>query len=117
MTGIERTNHAHDVARIRGQNDAFRKTLRNGRLLVTNGVMEMTGGRAGDLIRAIADYEDFNSNNDPHGEHDFGQLSWQGESIFWKIDYYDKGMTFDSSVSTNRDMTARVMTVMMALEY
>lgn len=117
MAGIDRTNHVQYVAQIREQNDAFRKTIRNGRLLVTTGVMDKTDGNAADLMRAIADFKDFTTDNDPYGEHDFGQLSWEGESIFWKIDYYDKGMIFGSSNPTDPDITARVMTVVMAWEY
>jgi Protein of unknown function (DUF3768) len=39
---------------------------------------------------------DFNTNNDPYGEHDFGSFELAGEKFFWKIDYYDSLCEFGS---------------------
>ena len=32
---------------------------------------------------------EFEADNDPYGEHDFGSFEYSGETIFWKIGYYD----------------------------
>lgn len=69
------------------------------------------------MISAIIDFDDFSEDSDSYGEHDFGCLSFQGEPVFWKIDYYDLAMTGESPDPANPDVTRRMMTVMMAWEY
>ncbi|MDR4506062.1 MAG: DUF3768 domain-containing protein [Candidatus Scalindua sp.] len=39
---------------------------------------------------------DFNKENDPYGEHDFGAIVHNGEKIYWKIDYYDTDLKYGS---------------------
>ena len=34
-------------------------------------------------------FDDFSERNDPFGEHDFGAIEYEGNTVFWKIDYYD----------------------------
>lgn len=67
------------------------------------------------LMQAIRSFDDFNENNDPYKEHDFGRIDWKGDKIFWKIDYYDQELACyeDPLIGTCR----RVMTVMLAEEY
>jgi hypothetical protein len=67
------------------------------------------------LMEAIRYYDDFNKDNDPWGEHDFGKIVWNGDTVFWKIDYYDKTLTDweDPLLGSCQ----RVMTVMLAEEY
>ena len=55
--------------------------------------------------------------NDPYGEHDFGSFDYNGEKIYWKIDYYDKSYQYLSENPANPDITNRVLTVMLAEEY
>lgn len=61
---------------------------------------------------------EFASDNDPHGEHDFGVLTAHGHKVIWKIDYYppDDDPTRDPDPA---DPTAvkRVLTIMLAEEY
>lgn len=117
MTGSEQSNHVQRMARIRELNDRFRKQLRHGEVLITLGIRQKVGDAIGDLFRTLARFDDFNEDNDPYGEHDFGCLTWQGDPIFWKIDYYDLDMTSGSPDPANPDVTTRVLTVMMAWEY
>jgi hypothetical protein len=67
------------------------------------------------LLKAVRDFDDFNEDNDPYGEHDFGRLDWRGDKIFWKIDYYDE--TFTNWADPLTKECHRVMTVMLAEEY
>ena len=39
------------------------------------------------VIRRVATFSDFNEENDPHGEHDFGNFTLAGKKFFFKIDY------------------------------
>ena len=41
------------------------------------------------VLLAVQSFSNFTKDNDPHGEHDFGSFSVEGETYFWKIDYYD----------------------------
>jgi len=62
-------------------------------------------------------FDDFNADNDPHREHDFGSFELEGEKLFWKIDYYDLAGEFGSEDPTDPKETLRVLTVMLAEEY
>jgi hypothetical protein len=61
-------------------------------------------------------FDNFTPDNDPHGEHDFGALTHQGDKVFWKIDYYDKTLTKGSEDPADPKQTARVLTIMLASE-
>ena len=41
-------------------------------------------------------YDDFNADNDPYGEHDFGMITVEGHELMFKIDYYDRDLAFHS---------------------
>ena len=44
----------------------------------------------GTVLSSVQSFDDFSSDNDPYGEHDFGAIDLpDAEKIFWKIDYYD----------------------------
>jgi hypothetical protein len=62
-------------------------------------------------------FSDFTPDNDPHGEHDFGSFEHAGKSIFWKIDCYDRDLNFGSPNPADPNVTARVLTVLLAEEY
>ena len=67
------------------------------------------------LLKVVRGYSVFTEDNDPYHEHDFGSLTWQGEKVFWKIDYYDKSLTFGENPLSQE--CRRVLTVMLAEEY
>ena len=57
-------------------------------------------------------YDDFNSGNDSHKEHDFGTIELNGVSYNWKIDYYDNDIQYHSPDKSDPEVTTRVMTIM-----
>ena len=40
------------------------------------------------MLLAVQSFSNFTKDNDPHGEHDFGSFEIEGETYFFKIDYY-----------------------------
>lgn len=102
--------NSEEIAKVATLNDVHR---RDTRFRITKGVKEITDIYG--LVQAIRDFSDFNEDNDPHGEHDFGKLEWHGETIFWKIDYYDR--THREWRSPLSPSCYRVLTVMLAEEY
>ena len=63
--------------------------------------------------------EDFDKDNDPYGERDFSVFEVDGEKLYGKIDYYQKGSRFTAGAETPDDpaTTDRVLTVMLSEEY
>lgn len=109
-------------------NDQLRTTLssaNNSIAVCTPGVQDLIGDvslfraykRRADLFREIAAVKDFTSDNDPYGEHDFGSVEYEGQTILWKIDYYDNELNGLSLSPEDPDQTIRVLTVMLASEY
>ena len=66
---------------------------------------------------SILPFSDFNPDNDPHQEHDFGMVEVDGQKVFFKFDYFDNGLQMHSPDVLNRAVTRRVLTIMLAEEY
>jgi len=105
------------VARIQALNDHFRRTMHGGRLVVTNGVRSLGHSQLSRLVQQVQEHSDFGANNDPHGEHDFGAIDFNGRRVFWKIDYYDEELKYGSEDPSDPGITTRVLTIMLAEEY
>jgi hypothetical protein len=103
--------------KIRALNDAFRTTMTGGRVVMTAGVDALPNDVKAMVIRKVATFSDFTPDNDPHGEHDFGNFEVAGQKFFWKIDYYDAAMEFGSDDPADPTVTTRVLTIMLASEY
>jgi hypothetical protein len=105
-------------ARVREFNDQFRKSpLLHGRALVTRGVAGNGNDFVARAMSAVEAFSDFNTENDPYGEHDFGSFELDGETLFWKIDCYEKGSDYTAETRDKPETTDRVLTVMLASEY
>ena len=102
---------------IAALNDTFRRTLVDGQVLVTNGVLALGPTDVDKIIEAVRRFCDFSDDNDPYGEHDFGMVTCDGQEIFWKIDYYDAQLEFGSPDPADPSVTTRVLTIMLASEY
>lgn len=102
---------------IKTLNDNFRKTFTGGRVLVTAGIDSLPADDVANITLLVQNFNDFNKGNDPYGEHDFGSFMYNGNKIFWKIDYYDISNQYLSDDPANPSVTNRVMTIMLADEY
>ena len=103
--------------KIRALNDAFRTTLTGGKVLMTAGVNALPSDVRAAVIQHVMTFSEFNEENDPHGEHDFGNFTLAGRKFFFKLDYYDSNMEFGSEDPSDPAKTTRVLTIMLAEEY
>lgn len=103
--------------RIRELNDAFRSTLSGGRVLITRGVQALGEPGVAAAFARMRVFCEFTADNDPYDEHDFGSFEIGGETLFFKIDYYDAAMEGGSENPSDPAKTTRVLTLMLASEY
>jgi hypothetical protein len=73
--------------RIRELNDSFRSTFSGGKVMMTSGVHELPDCVRADALVKVATFNQFTSDIDPYGEHDFGFFELVGRTFYWKIDY------------------------------
>jgi hypothetical protein len=111
------TENIDNVSRTRLLNDNFRSTFVGGRVVMTAGVDALPIDTKACVLLAVQSFSNFTKDNDPHGEHDFGSIKIEGETYFFKIDYYDLAMQFGSENSADPEQTTRVLTIMRADEY
>jgi hypothetical protein len=106
-----------DTDRIRELNDSLRQDLTSGYAVITPGIAALGQEAVDRIVKTIQVFDDFCHANDPHEEHDFGSFEVDGQTIFFKIDYYDKALTMHSPDPTDPTVTTRVITIMLANEY
>jgi len=70
-----------------------------------------------EVAARLRTFEAFDVENDPYQEHDYGVLVIEGETLFFKIDYYNLALDGLSDDPTDPLVTARVLTIMLAAEY
>lgn len=70
-----------------------------------------------EILAALRRYDEFDADNDPYGEHDFGRITVQGHELLFKIDYYDQSLTLHSPDPSDPAIIHRVMTVMLAEDF
>jgi len=91
-------------------NDALRASIPQisveNRLLITRGVMELSTKDVHEILMKVKNFDDFNEENDPWKEHDFGSFDYKGKEIFWKIDDYEGMEGYNL-----------ILTIMLAEEY
>jgi len=103
--------------RTRVLNDNFRATFVGGRVLTTASVAELPVDTKARLFLAVQSFSSFSTDNDPHREHDFGEIELEGERYFFKLDYYDLDCRYGSEDPSDPAKTTRVLTIMRADEY
>ena len=106
-----------NTEKIRQLNDILRKTFIGGRVMLTTGVRAKSAEEQAEILQTVRLFNEFTKANDPYGEHDFGRFTHNGESIIFKIDYYNKTYNRISDDPSNPEITNRVMTIMTGEEY
>jgi hypothetical protein len=103
--------------RIRVLNDNFRSTFVGGQVVMTQGVNALPIDTKARVILAVQSFSNFTKDNDPHREHDVGNFDVEGETYFFKVDYYSLDMQGGSEDPADPNVTTRVLTIMRADEY
>lgn len=113
----ERCNMEDKIKKIRELNDNLRQNFSGGRVLITRDVAELPIDKQLEITEKVRNFSNFNQDNDPNGEHDFGSFDLDCITYFWKIDYYDVEYQYLSLDPSDETITNRVLTVMLAEEY
>ena len=100
---------AEVIARL---NDQLRKSCEGGTVVITRNVRSLDGFNARELVTALANYNGFDEDNDPHGERDMGDFKLFSTDLYFKIDYYDLDLKFGSDDPADTSITHRVITIM-----
>ncbi len=119
--------------RIARLNDRARQAMGVACIAVaTDGFRALPDGDQSRVRELIETFDAFDAGNDAHGERDFGAIYqareglWTThrpsageavETVFWKIDCYDRALCFGSEDPANPAITRRVLTIMLASEY
>lgn len=111
---MENLTKSQKIARL---NDQFRRSFTSGKIAITQGIHHLPEDVQQQIFQKVRTFTNFNKDNDPYGEHDFGSFTMETNTIFWKIDCYDLTMQYYSPDPTDPEQTIRVLTIMMADEY
>ena len=60
--------------RVRGLNDAFRRSFSGGHVMLSRGIATLPGDQRREAEVAVQSFEAFSVADDPKSEHDFGAL-------------------------------------------
>ncbi|MEQ1495047.1 MAG: DUF3768 domain-containing protein [Novosphingobium sp.] len=125
---LEAANRAEAIPRL---NDLARRAMGVACTAVaTQGFRALPQTEQSRVRELIETFEAFTPDNDPYGERDFGAIyrdasgNWTtqrprnpSETVFWKIDCYDRSLEWASDDPANPAITRRVLTIMLAEEY
>jgi hypothetical protein len=99
-------------------NDRFRQhNLGHGQVRIAPMVEMMPIEQQKALLAMVGSFNDFNGDNDPWGEHDFGIIEFQSKRYFWKFDYYADDSYEYGAEDPSSTSTRRVLTIMHSSEY
>lgn len=87
------------------------------KLVLTPGILALSDADQSAIREAVESFDQFTSDNDPYGERDFGIIRHNGQSVYWKIDYYDSNLLYGSEDPADPAQTTRVLTLMLSCEY
>ena len=103
--------------RIRALNDGLRRTFMGGQIFMTVGFSDLSNLTKARALAAIRSFDAFDEDNDPYGLHDFGSVEIDGQTVWFKIDAYDRSLKYGSPDAADPSVTTRVLTLLLPHEY
>ncbi len=103
--------------KIAALNDNLRMTFVGGKIVLTAAFNALPIDVKGKVLLKVQLFNEFDARNDPHCEHAFGSFKIDGETYFFKIDYYAPDMLGGSENPADPEKTRRVLTIMLASDY
>lgn len=100
-------------------NEVFRTTMiqtPTRKIAFSELVADLSESVREELLTKIRNFKDWNAENDPYNERDFGSVMLHGKKYYFKIDYYDKDFQYGEDPVQNPSCN-RLMTIMRAEEY
>jgi hypothetical protein len=77
--------------------------------MITPEVNYLPQAQLHELVAKVQAFDGFIPENDPHGEHDFGQVTQDGIDYFWKINYHDLDFESYSVDPADAAKTVRIL--------
>lgn len=103
--------------RISELNDIHRQSIPTSKTIISRGVDRLWPIAISEIIEKVRNFDDFNSDNNPYGERDYGSFIHDGENIYYKIDYYDQECQFGSEDPSDSSKTSRLLTIALLSEW
>ncbi len=110
-------NDAEKAAKIALLNDQFRSTFTGGQVFMTQGINALDERTRAEIIAAVMEFDAFDEDNDPYGEHDYGTVQIGERHIVWKIDAYDLRLKYGSPDPSDPAVTTLVLTILLPSEW
>jgi len=110
-------NDTEKAAKIALLNDQFRSTFTGGQVFMTAGINSLDEKTRAEIIAAVMEFDAFDEDVDPYGEHDYGTVQIAGKTYVWKIDTYDLRLKYMSPDPSDPAVTRRVLTILLPSEW
>ena len=102
---------------IRALNDRCRQTFTGCVVTVTSGFDALPNDVKACALQKVRSFAEFDDDNDPHHEHDMAFFEEGGERYFFKLDYFDLNMEYQSPDPADPKVTVRSLTIGLASDY
>ncbi|MBP2295156.1 DUF3768 domain-containing protein [Azospirillum rugosum] len=102
------------IARL---NDRLRQTFVSGQVIMSRGVAALPDYKREAIVQAVREFNRFDANNDPYGEHDCAAFTVVGLTLLWKIDTYQDGTLTFGADDPLSPTAVRVLTIMLSEDY
>jgi hypothetical protein len=98
-------------------NDAFRRSLVGGRVVLTPGIKALPRDTQAAIMQRVRSFEEFDADNDPFGYHNGGRFEHGGRTILWHIDLDGRGYYWNQPDPADPASHIFVLTIFLAEEY
>jgi hypothetical protein len=102
---------------IANMNDAFRRSLTGGHVVLTPGIRALPRKTQAAIIEQLRAFEGFDADNDPWGYHNGGRFEHGGRTVLWHIDLDERGYYMNQPDPADPTTHHFVLTILLAEEY